>query len=345
MNIGSARQAAVNWVTSHGSQCPGYLGAYFSGSTVPLPDNAMLPPASDVDIVLVTQEVPSIKLGKFRYQNVLLEVTYLPWDLFDSVEKVLTNYHLAGSFRTNTIIADPYSRLYPIYQQVSQHYAQKSWVEKRCKNALHKIEAGLQSIDMTLPLYDRITALLFPAAITTHVLLTAALQNPTVRLRYLRVREVLAQYNQLPVYTELLQLLGCDQMTAEQVRQHLEQLEITFDTAADVSSTPFFFSSDITVSARPIVIEGSRELIESGNHLEAVFWIAATFARCHKILDADASPETKQSLAPAFQALINDLGIGTPEDYLNRAGQILNYLPALSKTADDIINAHPQIWS
>lgn len=345
MNIGSARQAAVNWVMSHGSQCPGYLGAYFSGSTVTLPDDATLSPSSDVDIVIVVHEVPSIKLGKFRYQNVLLEVTYLPWDLFDSVEKVLTNYHLAGSFRTNTIIADPYSRLYPIYQQVSQHFAQKSWVEKRCEDALYKIKAGLHSIDMTQPLYDRITALLFPAAITTHVLLTAALQNPTVRLRYLRVREVLAQYNQLPVYTELLQLLGCEQMTAEQVRQHLEQLEVTFDTAADVSSTPFFFSSDITVSARPIVIEGSRELIESGNHLEAVFWIAATFARCHKVLDADAAPDTKQSLAPAFQALINDLGIGTSESYLNRAEQIRNYLPALSKTADDMIAAYPQIWS
>ncbi|MCM3784898.1 hypothetical protein M3231_18170 [Neobacillus mesonae] len=345
MNIQSARLAAVDWVTRYASQSPGFRGAYFSGSTISLPDDALLPLSSDIDIVIILDEEPPFKLGKFLYHNVLLEVTYLSWDLFASAEEVLANYHLAGSFRVNTIIADPYSHLYRIYEEVSQQYTKKTWVERRCGNALLKIENGLRSINMSAPLYDRITALIFPAAITTHVLLIAALQNPTVRLRYLRVREVLNHYGRSDIYPELLRLLGCEQMTADQARKHLHQLEITFDTAAAVSSTPFFFSSDITESARPIVIEGSSELIESDCHREAVFWIAATFARCHKILDVDAAPEQKRELEPAFESLIKDLGIDTHEAYMERAQDILNFLPVLSKVADEIMNAHPEISS
>lgn len=110
-----------------------------------------------------------------------------------------------------------------------------------------------------------------PTSVTTHVLLVAALRNPTVRLRYLAARDVLADYGQVGLYPELLRLLGCAQLTRQRVQQHLRELTRTFDAAAAVAKTPFFFSSDITALARPIAID-------------------ATFARCHKILAADAEP-------------------------------------------------------
>jgi hypothetical protein len=61
----------------------GFRGAYFSGSTIWLPADAESPPASDVDIVVVTaQDEPGLKLGKFRYLGALLEVTYLSWNQY-----------------------------------------------------------------------------------------------------------------------------------------------------------------------------------------------------------------------------------------------------------------------
>ena len=111
------------------------------------------------------------------------------------------------------------------------------------------------------------------------MLLVAALRNPTVRLRYAPVRDVLKEYNQEEIYEELLRLLGCKDMSAEQAMIHLNGLTRTFDAASAIAKTPFFFSSDITPDARAIAIDGDRELILNGSHREAVFWMVATFAR------------------------------------------------------------------
>jgi len=80
MRVGQARAAAAQWVMRHARREAGFRGAYFSGSTIELPDDAELPAASDVDVVVVTAaaEAP-LKLGKFVYLETLVEVTSLPW--------------------------------------------------------------------------------------------------------------------------------------------------------------------------------------------------------------------------------------------------------------------------
>jgi len=54
MRMFEARRVAIEWVERVASQMPGFEGAYFAGSIVGLPDDAALPPSSDVDIVIVT---------------------------------------------------------------------------------------------------------------------------------------------------------------------------------------------------------------------------------------------------------------------------------------------------
>lgn len=344
MKVGKARTAAAEWVRQHAARENWFRGAYFSGSTVGLPDEAELPAASDIDIVVVTAEAePPLKPGKLIYEGALLEITYLSWNLLASAEQVLTNYHLAPSFRIDTIFADPAGHLRRLQTEVARRYAGRTWVRRRCLNVRQKIEDGLRSIDADAPLHDRVTAWLFPTGITTHLLLVAALRNPTVRLRYLAARRVLAEYGHDGVYPELLELLGCAGMSPQRVEHHLAGLARTFDAAADAARTPFFFSSDITAAARPIVIDGSRELIRAGHHREAVFWIAATYARCHKILAADAPPEVRQAHAPAFEALLADLGIPSYGDLRRRAEAVIRFLPALWETAEAIMSANPDI--
>ncbi|MER5436053.1 hypothetical protein [Streptomyces sp. NPDC002588] len=177
---------------------------------------------------------------------------------------------------------------------------------------------------------------------TCHVLLVAALRNPTVRLRYLAAREVLTDYGHLSRYPELLNLLGCSHLPAQRVQHHLRELATTFDVTVQVAKTPFFFSSDITPTARPIAIDGSQRLIDSGDHHEAVFWIIATFARCHTILAADA-PQLHEALAPAFQAAVTDLGISATRDLIHRAEEVTRFLPGLWQTTEDILRSNPNI--
>lgn len=344
MKVGKARQAAADWVQRHAAGEIWFVGAYFSGSTVGRSEEDELSPASDIDVVVVTahEEAP-MKPGKFVYQDALLEITYLSRSELSSYEAVLASYHLAGSFRMDTIIADPTGQLCELQREVSRRFAEKEWVRRRYENVLQKIENGLRSLDETAPLHDQATAWLFPTGVMAHAPLVAALRNPTVRLRYLAARGVLEEFGFADRYGELLELLGCAGMTAQRVRHHVDALARTFDVAASEGRTPFFFSTDITPASRPIVIDGSIELIRAGNHREAVFWIAATFARCHKILAADAAPEVQAALAPAFEELLADLDAATAEARRRRAAEALRYLPKLRETAEAIVSAHPDI--
>lgn len=133
-------------------------------------------------------------------------------------------------------------------------------------------------------------------------------------------------------------LLGCARLSAARTGHHLDELARTFDAAAEVARTPFFFSGDITAGARPVAIDGSRYLVERGDHREAVFWIIATFARCHTVLAADA-PELHQARLPAFRDAVADLGVTSTDDLLRRGERVIAFLPELRRTAEKILSA------
>lgn len=343
MKVGQARSAAVRWVAEHGRTAPDYKGAYFGGSTVGMPDDAELPPSSDVDVFLVTAACdPPVKPGKFGYRGALLEVSLQPWAQLASAESVLSSYHLAGGFRTDAIIDDPTGRLRELHARVSREFAARRWVRRRCEDALRRIETRLAALDTSAPFHEQVNAWLFPTGVTCHVLLVAALRNPTIRLRYPAAREVLCDYGRQDLYPGLLDLLGGSRLTERRVRHHLRELAATFDAAAEAARTRFFFSGDLTPAARPIAINGSRTLIDRGDHREAVFWILATFARCHTVLAADA-PQAHEARVPAFRALAGDLGLASPGDLVERAGEVVRFLPRLRRAAEDVLAANPGI--
>ncbi len=340
MRVGAARAAAADWVRRYARHEPGFQGAYFSGSTIGMPGDAELPRASDVDVMLVTAAAePPLKRGKFLYRDALLEVTYLSSHQLDSADEVLASVHLVGSFRTDTIITDPTGQLRTLHKQVSRHFAEHVWVRRRCQHARQAVEGFLRSIDTTAPWHEQVSAWLFGTGVTTFVPLVAALRNPTVRLRYLAAREVLTAYCHTALYDELLTLLGCIDMTPARVDQHVDELARTFDAADAVARTPYRFRSDISAAARPIAIDGSRDLIRAGNHREAVFWIVATFARAHTILTVDA-PELQRAHAPAFEAILADLGVRSSDDLLARGEAVIRFLPRLWDTAEAIMSTN-----
>ncbi|WP_049568404.1 hypothetical protein [Streptomyces sp. SBT349] len=343
MDMGTARAAASDWVRSRGSREPGFRGAYFAGSTVGLPDAAPVPLGSDIDVMVVTEgpanEAPGGKLGKFRHQAALIEVTHLPRELLADPERVLASYHLAGPFATDTVIADPTGKLARLREAVAPRFAEPVWVRRRFGEAAGKAERGLRSLDPAAPWPRLVMSWLFPTGVATHVLLAAGLRNPTVRLRYVAVRELLAAHGLLDLHEELLALLGSAALTAERAEEHLHALAGTFDAAAHVARTPFPYSSDLTPAARPIAIDASLALIRSGAHREVAFWLAATFARCHTVLDADAPEARRRASAPAFDALLADLGVGTRGDLLARADAVLAHLPRVREAAEGILQA------
>jgi hypothetical protein len=293
--------------------------------------------------MLVFAEPPPVKLGKFVYQGVILEVSYLSWAALQAPEQILRTAHLAGSFKGPSIIADPTGRLTVLQAAVARDYTKRTWVMARCQGTKAKLLHNLDSLRATDPWPDQVSAWLFGTGLTTHLLLVAGLRNPTVRKRYLAARELLAAYGQLAFYTALLDLLGCTQLRAAQVTAHLDALTAAFDVAKTVIKSPFFFAADISDLGRPVAIDGSRALIEQGDHREAIFWIVATYARCQQIFEHDAPPAVGAQFAPGFQGLLADLGIGSFADLDARRAAVKAFLPRLWTMTEAVLAANPEI--
>lgn len=343
MRVDQAKQRARQWVREAASGFPGFRGAVFHGSTNWLPDDAALPPTSDLDLMIVLDGEPPGKLGKFRYQDIILDVSWLPSKQVHSPAQILGQYELAGSFRGASIIADPTGHLACVQTVVSRDYAKREWVERRCDSARAKVFRYLGAWQAEAPLPDQVTTWLFAAGVTTHMLLVAGLKNPTVRTRYLAVQALLADYGQSAFYEELLDLLGCARMSQARAEQHLTALTAAFDAAKAVIATPFLFAADISDLARPIAIEGSRDLIAQGHQREAVFWLLATYSRCQQVLAQDAPTALRDRFTPGYLDLLADLGITSTADLRQRRDQVEGFLPNVWAVAQAIMDANPEI--
>lgn len=340
MLVGRAKDAARRWVHYEAVRLPGFRGAFFYGSATRLPDQSELPAASDLDLMVVHADPePPEKPGKFVYHGVLLEGSYLSIDLLRSPEMILGNDHLVGSFRRPGMILDPSGRL----TEVAADFAKRRWVERRCANAWDSVVRHARSLREGDPFHDQITAWLFATGVLTHVLLVAGLRNPSVRKRYVATRELLEDFGRSEFHAPLLELLGCAETTLARLEHHLDSLTAAFDAAKDVIQTPFFFASDISEVARPIAIDGSRELIARGLHREAVFWLVATYARCQKVLFHDGAPALFAEHDAGFRHLVGDLAITSFADLQRRTDRVVAFLPDVRKVAAEIIAANPEI--
>ncbi|MFC4120810.1 hypothetical protein [Nonomuraea zeae] len=325
MRIEQARQVARKWVEAEGPALPGFGGAFLTGSALWARPDDELAPTSDVDVMVVAD--PSAALGKFSYEGVLLEVSAI--SAIGSTHEVLSDYHLAGSFHLPSVLADPTGRLTEIQRVVARDFAERPWILARCTNAMDRVRGWINGMSESAPLPDQVMSWLFGTGVTTHVLLVAALRNPTVRRRYAAVRELLVEHGRADFHEGLLDQLGCAGLGPEQVKAHLAALEQVYDATAGLRVPSYRFDSDITPAARPVAIDGSRELIERGLHREAVFWLVATYARClAKREAAGATGYTEE-----FQELLADLGAETFTDRRRRGDRVLAALPGLWQTA------------
>ena len=344
MILRDAKNVARQWVDQEVSKAPGFRGAFFHGSANWLSDQADLPSTSDLDVMVVFDEdAASIRTGKLVHGDVLLEISRFSSEQLRSPEVVLSDYRLAGSFHVASVIADPSGQLSDLQAAVAKDYAKRSWVRARCEHARDNVLKHLGSSNESAPFHDQVTAWLFGTGVTTHVLLVAGLKNPTVRSRYQAARELLADYGRLDFYETFLGLLGCAQISRTHVENHFDAMTDAFDAAKIAIKTPFFFASDITDIARPVAIDGTRELIERGFHREAVFWLVATYSRCQQVFYQDASNEIQQRFDRGYRDLLADLGIDSPEDLAPRSQQVREFLLQLMEVSEAIMDANPEI--
>ncbi|MCY4078915.1 MAG: hypothetical protein OXF54_01620 [Caldilineaceae bacterium] len=341
--VGEAKLAAEKWVQREGIRLPGLEGAFITGSVTTLPDEKLLPASSDVDVTVVLTHPPTRKPGKFSYCGVLLEVTFEAPQRIFSAETVLGDPHLAGGTWVMKIVADPSGRLKRLQREVAGRYAYRQWVRRRCRAAAATASARLQSLDRSAALHERVTAWLFGTSLTALILLLAGLRAPTVRRRYVEVRDLLFEHGRPGFHEQLLHLLGCADWGQSQASEHLEAVASAFERAKSLPKGDFPYAGDISAAARSVAIGGSRELIEQGLHREAVFWIVATYSRCQWILDFNCCDDVGDGLQQGYLSMLNDLGITSAADLEARCKQVLAFLPRVMEVAEAVMDTTAEI--
>jgi hypothetical protein len=132
LTVGEARALAAVRVAEEAAHLPDVVGAYTAGSTNWLPDDAILSPSSDLDVMVVLGvPEPPVKPGKLRYRGALLELTYLSDRPFQTAEGILGHYHLANSFQSARILLDPSGRLAALQATVAREYPKAERVRQR----------------------------------------------------------------------------------------------------------------------------------------------------------------------------------------------------------------------
>jgi len=371
VKVKDAKRLAHDWILENLAALPGFEAAFYHGSINWLHDNDPFPTASDLDIIVVTghrqpdlpnhHHQPDIRTGKFQVGPLVLEVSPMPIDAFRTAEQILGTFYLAGSFKNPGIIADRSGHLTRLQHQVAQEYAAPYWVRRRCGDAQEKSQQYLDHSDGRPsredqpgrdspgptgeqtdqpglpPLHDQVTSWLFARGLMAHMLLIAGLKNPTVRKRYVEVKQLLSAHHSLEFYERLLQMTRFAHLTPAGVESHVATLAEVFDTAAAVIRTPYRYASDISKTARPLTIDGSYELIHAGHHREAMFWIVATHCRCQHILSQDAPPDIQHLYSEKFRQLLHELGIASFEDRQKSNGEARAFLSEVREKAERII--------
>lgn len=358
MIIDEARAVTAAWVARHAARDARFRGAFLTGSTIALPAGAQLPATSDVDVTVVVAEPypprsgppspagddpsaaaslssqqalsPRPRQGKRLFDGVLVDVSYLAESALADPAQVAASFVYAPSFRGGHVLADPTGHLTRLEAAIAPGFASAAATRRRTDDVRTRIRArlaalDLAALDLAASWADLVLGWAFPTSLTAVVALVAALRPPTVRLRYLRARELLAP----SAYERLLATLGCAGCDARAVARHLDAVAERFDEAAAIlarrglATTSFPFAADLTPAARPVAIDGSRALVDGGAHREAVFWVVATAARCQSVLSAVA-PELARAREPGFRQLVADLtGLRTVGDVRDRRDTLL----------------------
>lgn len=333
MLIKQARAAAEDWVRGSGARA-----ACYAGSSLDLGDGAELPAESDLDIIIVVDGPAPTKIGKVLHRGVRLDVSFLDRRELADYDAVARIHYLAPSFRSErSIIVDADGELHSLHDHLAPIFERPDVVWGRCENVLSRMTSGLAHVGEPTGWPAQLLGWLFPTSLPTQLLLVAGCRTPTVRLRYLRTRELLVDHHLEERYPVLLEQLGCLEVNPSQVVEHLEHLALAFDAAAAVP-TELAFSGDLSLDSRPVAIGGTRRLVERGDHREAVFWLMVTFARCQQTLDLAADPGLADHHRPRFVAAASDLlGVGGPGDLHRRARSMQLSMPELISTARQII--------
>ena len=131
-------------------------------------------------------------------------------------------------------------------------------------------------------------------------------------------------------------------MTRGDVERHLEDLSYTFDRVVEIAQSPSL-GDKVNEATRPVVIDGSWEVINEGFHREAMSWISSIRAMCQQVILRDGTDQEQRIYTEKYQELLAELGFRSEIDFQKRAEYGAQLLNEVMQIAEQMIETNPKI--
>ena len=189
---------------------------------------------------------------------------------------------------------------------VRSRYADSETIRWRLDHVESRARATLASALEDRPDAERVTAWLFGTGQLAHMILVGALENPTIRTRYVRAGQVLSRATEDVAYERLLRLARVNRLRRPAVEALVRDLDALLALAGPVAErSDWRFASDIAPPMRPVVLDGIRTMIRDGWHREAMFPLAMTWLRCVQMLLQDAPADLPPDAMPKLREALH----------------------------------------
>lgn len=331
------------WVDRDARRMPGFAGAYLWGGITALPADAPFALYRDVDVVVVSSaDVPDDDAaGEELYRGLMLEIITLALAAHRDAEAVLANPSQAPNIAATQILADPLGILAPLQRRVAAEFAQARWVRARCEREKANAQEQLRAMRQVSIAGDGIDHLWSLLNALSGLLAVARLRRPTTRRTLSLLRELLLEQERPDLHQAALVLWGSAGMDRFAVETFLAQCTVAFDRACEVYSTPIPYGFTLRPHLRPYLVQASQEMIDEGQHREAVYWIMAVGGESYRALLNDAPEREKPVFAAELQAVHAALGYTTPAAWTSKVQAAERLTQAIFRIADAIVARLP----
>jgi hypothetical protein len=333
------------WVDLHARHWPDFAGAYLWGGITALPPDAPFPLYRDVDVVVVMTTAVHETTQEVFYQGLMLEVILQDLAAHRDVEAVLADPSRGPNLATTQILADPTGILVPLHQAVAANYRRRRWIQARCDAEKATAEQQLVAMRQLAPSHtseERFWLLWQLLYALSGLLAVAQLERPTTRRTLALLGELLDAHGRSDLHEAALTVWGSAHLSRSEVQTLLNQSVVAFDRSVEVYHTPTPYGFTIRPHLRPYLAEATQELIDAGQHREAMFWIMTLATESYLVLHNDAPDPEKPVFAAQLQTMFAALGLTSAETWAARVDAAERLAQELYRLADALVALHPE---
>ena len=332
------------WVDLHARHLPDFAGAYLWAGITALPADAPFPLYRDVDVVVVVPKGSQDDTVEVFYRGLMLEVISIDLEAHRDAQAVLANPSHGPNMAATQILADPTGILAPLQQAVAAEYGRRRWIRARSEEEKVRADKQLTAMRLASTPVDRLDALWAFLSALSGLLAVAQLKRPTTRRTLALLRELLEAQGRPDLNEVALTVMGSAHMSRGDVQALLDRSVIAFDRSVEVYQTPTPYGFTIRPHLRPYLAEATQEMIDEGNHREAMFWIMALAGESYHVLRNDAPDTEKPVFAAQLRAMHAALGYSdtSAEAWAERVDTAERLAKEIYSIADALVAIYPE---